>query len=249
MKILIIEDEIMAQASLRRTLCQNFPEMDIIGTVGSVKAAVEWLQSPGNHPDIIFMDVELSDGDCFEIFSQVDIRAKVIMTTAYDHYAVKAFEVNSIDYLLKPIEINALRRAVSRCMSNPGNIDVDSLARALKRPSRTWKQRFLVKFNDTIVPVDTSDIAYFYSEDKNTFLVTNSGNKYVLDFSLETISGELDPDMFFRISRSCIVSLSAIGTITKQFGGRLKIAPRPSSSFEMTVSRSRADDFLKWLER
>jgi len=249
MKALIIEDEIMAQASLSRMLTQNFPEMEIVGTSGSVKTAVEWLNNPKNSTDIIFMDVELSDGECFEIFRQVDIKAKVIMTTAYDNYAVKAFEVNSIDYLLKPIEINALKRAVSRCITNRETVDIETLVKALKRPSRNYRQRYLIRFNDRIVPVDTAEAAYFYSEDKNTFVVTSAGNKFILDSSLEVISEELDPEMFFRISRSCIVSISAIGTITKQFGGRLKIEPHPASSFEMTVSRSRADDFLKWLER
>lgn len=249
MKIFIIEDEPMAQASLCRTLEQNFPDMEIIGTAGSVKAAAEFLKKPQNSPDIIFMDVELSDGDCFEIFRKVEITTNVIMTTAYDHYAVKAFEVNSIDYLLKPIEINALKRAVSRCTSSRVNIDADSLAKVLRQQPQKRKQRYLIRFNDTIVPVETSEIAYFYSEDKNTFIVTRNGNKYILDLSLEVVSEEIDPERFFRISRGCIVALSAIGTITKQFGGRLKIAPKPEAPFDMTVSRSRADDFLKWLER
>lgn len=249
MKILIIEDEPIAQASLCRTLEQNFPDMEITGTADSVKSAIEFLKKPQNRPDIIFMDVELSDGNCFEIFREVEITTNVIMTTAYGHYAVKAFEVNSIDYLLKPIEITALKRAVSRCASGRANFDVDSLAKALRQPSQKWRQRYIIRFNNTIVPVETSEIAYFYSEDKNTFIVTRNGNRYILDLPLEVVSEEIDPERFFRISRGCIVALSAISTITKQFGGRLKISPRPEATFDMTVSRSRTDDFLKWLER
>ena len=114
-KVLIVEDEIMAQKSLIRTLAQNFPDMEVVSTTGSVKGTVEWLNTPGNHADVIFMDVELSDGECFEIFRQTDVTAKVIMTTAYDSYAIKAFEAGSIDYLLKPVDLDSLKRAVARC--------------------------------------------------------------------------------------------------------------------------------------
>ena len=249
MRVFIVEDELMAQANLLRVLKQNFPDMDVVGTAGSVKAAVQCLSDASVRPDIIFMDVELSDGNCFEIFRQIEIKSKVIMTTAYDSYAVKAFEVNSIDYLLKPIDITSLRRAVARCRMSGGYVDTESLARALKQNRTEYKNRFIVKFNDRIIPVNTSDIAYFYSEEKNTFPVTKDDDRYVVDFSLDVISEELNPNMFFRISRGCIVSMDAIGSITKQMGGRLKIDARPKASFEMTVSRSRVDDFLEWLEK
>ena len=134
MKAFIIEDEIMAQKSLIRVLSQNFPDMEVAGTATSVKGAVAWLKE--NRPDIIFMDVELSDGICFEIFRQVDVQAKVIMTTAYDSYALKAFEAGSVDYLLKPIEADQLRRAVARCRMSGGKIDVDSIAREIEGASR-----------------------------------------------------------------------------------------------------------------
>ncbi len=250
MKALIVEDEIMAQKSLTRALSQNFPDIEVVGYTTSVKGTVAWLKEPGNIADIIFMDVELSDGICFEIFRQVKIVAKIIMTTAYDSYALKAFEAGSVDYLLKPIDSSELKRAVARCRMSGGTIDVEALALAMGAPGKkNYKERYLVRLNDRIVPLQTTNIAYIYSEDKNNYLVTFDGQKYIIDSSLDVISEELDPDYFFRISRGCIVSMKAIGTIIKQIGGRLRIMATPEPSFEMTVSRSRVDDFMSWLER
>jgi DNA-binding LytR/AlgR family response regulator len=251
MKAFIIEDELMAQKSLTRALAQHFPDIEVIGTATSVKGAVAWLKEPSNRPDIIFMDVELADGICFEIFRQVDVQAKVIMTTAYDHYALKAFEAGSVDYLLKPIEAEQLKRAVARCRMSGGKIDVDALVRALEgtAPQKSYKERYIVRFNDRIIPLMTSTIAYIFSEDKSNYLVTFDGQKYIIDSSLDVIAEELNPEYFFRISRGSIVSMKAIDTITKQLGGRLRLEVHPAPSFDMTVSRSRVDDFLKWLER
>ena len=246
MKVLIVEDEIMAQKSLIRALSQNFPDIEVVGSTTSVKGTVAWLKEPGNVADVIFMDVELSDG----IFRQVEVKAKVIMTTAYDSYALKAFEAGSVDYLLKPIDTSELKRAVARCRMSGGTIDVETLAQAMGVSDRkNYKERYLVRLNDRIVPLQTVNIAYVYSEDKNNYLVTFDGQKYIIDSSLDVISDELDPDYFFRISRGCIISMKAIGTIVKQMGGRLRIVATPEPSFEMTVSRSRVDDFMTWLER
>lgn len=252
MKVLIVEDEIMAQKSLTRVLTQNFPDMEIIGYTSSVKGTVEWLKTPGNVADIIFMDVELADGECFEVFRQVEIKAKVIMTTAYDSYALKAFEAGSIDYLLKPIDQSSLKRAVARCRMSGGQIDVASLLKAVgsqTEPKKEYKERYIVRFNDRIVPLLTANIAYVYSEEKTNYLVTFDDQHYIIDSSLDVICDELNPDSFFRISRSCIVSMKAINSIIKQQGGRLRIIANPQPSFEMTVSRSRVDDFLSWLEK
>ena len=251
MKVLIVEDEIMAQKSLTRVLTQNFSDMDIVGYTDSVKSTVNWLHTPGNSADIIFMDVELSDGVCFEIFRQVDVEAKVIMTTAYDSYALKAFEAGSVDYLLKPVDATALKRAVARCRMSGGNIDVEALMKALGGPAKKkeYKERYIVRFNDRIIPLETSNIAYIYSEEKNNYLVTFDGRTYIIDSSLDLVTEELNPEQFFRISRGCILSMKAIGSIIKQTGGRLRIVAKPEPDFEMTVSRSRVDDFLTWLEK
>ena len=252
MNILIVEDEIMAQKSLARILNQHFPDFSIVGYTDSVKSTVAWLKNPDNSADIIFMDVELSDGICFEIFRQVDVRAKVIMTTAYDSYALKAFEAGSVDYLLKPVEPAELKRAVARCRMSGGQIDYEALAKAIggsTEDKKDYKERYIVRFNDRIVPLQTSNIAYIYSEEKNNYLVTFDEQRYIIDSSLDVISEELNPDYFFRISRGCIVSMKAITSIVKQVGGRLRIMPKPDAPFEMTVSRSRVDDFLTWLEK
>lgn len=251
MRVLIVEDEIMAQKSLTRVLMQNFSDMEIVGYTDSIKSTVNWLKDNTNSVDVIFMDVELADGTCFEIFRQVDVKAKVIMTTAYDSYALKAFEAGSIDYLLKPVDASALKRAVARCRMSGGQLDVEALMKALggSTPKREYKERYIVRFNDRIVPLETANIAYIYSEEKNNYLVTFDGHKYVIDSSLDVMAEEFNPDKFFRISRSCIISLKAIGSIIKQPGGRLRIAAEPEPGFEMSVSRSRVDDFLRWLER
>ena len=251
MKVLIVEDEIMAQKSLTRVLMQNFSDLDIVGYTDSIQGTVNWLKNEKNSTDVIFMDVELADGVCFEIFRQVDVKAKVIMTTAYDHYAVKAFETGSVDYLLKPIDATALKRAVARCRMSGGQLDVETLLNALGGgvPKKEYKERYIIRFNDRIIPIETSNIAYIYSEEKNNYLVTFDEHKYIIDSSLDLVAEELDPGQFFRISRSCIVSMKAIDSIVKQAGGRLKILTNPEPGFEMTVSRSRVDDFMHWLEK
>lgn len=251
MKVLIVEDEIMAQKSLTRVLMQNFSDMEIVGYTDSIKSTVSWLKDGANSVDVIFMDVELADGVCFEIFRQVDVKAKVIMTTAYDSYALKAFETGSIDYLLKPVDSTALKRAVARCRMSGGQMDVEALMKALGAgaPKKEYKERYIVRFNDRIIPLETSNIAYIYSEEKNNYLVTFDEHRYIIDSSLDVVADEFNPEQFFRISRSCIVSLKAIGSIIKQPGGRLRIVATPEPGFEMIVSRSRVDDFLRWLER
>jgi len=254
MRTFIIEDEKMARDSLRRTLVENFPDIEIVGEAGSVEEAVAFLKENG--PDIIFMDVELSDGKCFEIFRQVEVKAHVIMTTAYDSYAVQAFEVNSIDYLLKPIEIGALRRAVERCRQAESSADMGKIIEAISsKGDKAWKERFLVHLNDRIVPVKTSQVAYFFSEAKDNHLVTRDGTTYILDSSMDTISSEVNPEHFFRVSRGCIIAKDSVESVTKLLGGRLKIILPPyltgkgGHNSEFIVARARVDDFLRWLEK
>lgn len=247
LNVLIVEDEPMAMANLSRMLGTYFPELKIIGSTGSIKDTVAWLKEHPDAADIIFMDVELSDGNCFEIFRQAGIKAKVIMTTAYDSYAIKAFEVNSIDYLLKPVDKDALKRAVDRCISSAEKTGIEKITRILRHETE-YRQRLIVRMNDKILPVKVSDIAYIYSEEKNTVLVNFNGTRYIIDSSLDILSEELDPSQFFRISRSCILNMQAIESLVKHFGGRLKVVAHPSPDFDMTVSRSRVEEFMQWLE-
>lgn len=248
MKTLIIEDEPLARGHMIKLLTDQFPETEVVGAVGSVTAAVQWLKA-NPAPEVIFMDVELSDGVSFDIFNQVEVSSPVIMTTAYDQYAVQAFEVHAMDYLLKPIETAALRRAMGRVMAGEVSKPSSETVRSLLKESR--KEKFLIRLNDRIVPIRTNEVAYFYSEDKNSYIVTLGGSSYVLDDSLDAIAAGLDPAAFFRISRSCIISDQAIDSVSRLMGGRLRISLRPGilSATDFTVSRARVDDFLAWLEK
>jgi len=256
MKALIVEDEPRARRVLENLLRTHFPEVDVIGLTASVKETVAWLSA--NKPDVIFMDVELSDGNCFGIFEAAKVDAQVVMTTAYDNYAVKAFEVNSVDYLLKPVEVEDLRRAVSRVSERMGagfaGMDFTKLLESFRKAgdgtAERPREKFLIRLNDRIVPVHAADVAYFYSEAKNSYIVTRSGMTYVLDDSLDTVEGGLDPKVFFRISRGAIVAESVIESAGKLLGGRLRLTLRRGipTLTDLTVSRARADAFLAWLE-
>ena len=248
MKALIIEDEPLARGHMIKLLTEQFPETEVVGAVGSVTSAVQWLQA-NPAPDVIFMDVELSDGISFEIFSQVEVSSPVIMTTAYDQYAVKAFEVHAIDYLLKPIEVAELRRAMGRIASGENAKPNTEAMHSILKDVR--KEKFLIRLNDRIVPVRTDEVAYFYSEDKNSYIVTLGGSSYILDDSLDTIANGLDPAAFFRISRSCIISDRVIDSVSRLMGGRMRISLRPGilAATDFTVSRARVEDFMAWLEK
>lgn len=246
MKALIIEDEPRARAHMISLLADSFPEVEVVGAIGSVKDSIQWLGA-NPAPDVIFMDVELSDGNSFEIFANIDVPAPVIMTTAYDQYAIRAFQVNAVDYLLKPIDVEDLKRAIGRVVAG----ETSRTESVRKMIDQAFKEKFLIKLNDRIVPVRASDIAYVYSESKNTYIVTSAGSSYVLDDSLDTIAASLDPASFFRISRSCIISEGVIDSVSRLMGGRLRITLRPEfpALADFTVSRARVDDFLSWLEK
>ncbi len=247
----IIEDEPRAQRILQNLLAAEFPEITVLGCAPSVVSSVQWLRAHDGSapelqpPDIIFMDVELQDGNSFQIFDKVDIKGQVIMTTAYDSYAVKAFEVNSLDYLLKPIEPEDLRRAVSRAAA---------LHQDLPKPQTQdtpAKEKYLIRLNDRIVPLKAKEIAFFYSEAKNSYVVKMDGTSYVLDESLDTIEQQMDPHRFFRISRSCIMAEDAVDSVTKLVGSRLRVIPNVKfkGNLDLTVSRARVDAFLDWLQK
>lgn len=248
MKALIIEDEKMAQANLARLLKNSFPEMEIVAMIDSVRGAVEFL-SARPKLDVIFMDVELSDGICFEIFRSVQISAPVIMTTAYDSYAVKAFEAGSIDYLLKPVDSDALLRAVGRARERlNASASIDKLLSVLGQDSKKYKEKSVVRCGDRIIPIQSSDIALFFSEDKANYLLTKNGERYLIESTIDSLEGELDPSKFYRISRGCIVAFSAIKSVSRTSTGRLVVISQPASPVELTVSRGRVEGFIAWLE-
>ncbi|MBR2436466.1 MAG: response regulator transcription factor [Alistipes sp.] len=255
MKVLIVEDEIPAQLTLRRLIERCCPESEIVEMLTSVKSTIKWLEENPEGADIIFMDVELSDGVCFDIFDKIDITANVIITTAYDNYAINAFKRDTRDYLLKPIDEKELSRAWERCRErieakNAHNIEaLLDMVRQKSLNDKTFKKRFIVKAGDKIVIIPVEEIAYCYSEDKSTYAVNRNGTHRLLDYSLDTVQEMLDPTLFFRISRSCIVSISAIDSISKHLGTRLKLQLNPRSEEDVIVSRSRTSDFLEWLDK
>lgn len=249
MKVLIVEDEIPAQLQLERLLNAHFPDTEIMAVLTSVEKASDWLAV--NSPELIFMDVELSDGQCFEIFKRVDVKAPVIITTAYDHFAIKAFKVNSVDYLLKPIESTEFVRAVEKStrVSKSGQTDLRALEELLmKSTPKEYKKRFITKQNDQIIVLQVEEIAYFYAEDKATFIVSSSGKRYFSDYSLDNLEDQLDPKSFFRLSRGCIANIQAVKSVSKHFNSRLKIKLEPALIESILVSRIRVPDFLNWLE-
>ena len=250
MRSLIIEDEPLARRRLVKLLNDNFKDIEIVGQENSVAGSIAWLKRNPDGCDVIFMDVELSDGECFEIFNAVAISAQVIMTTAYDSYAVKAFEVNSIDYLLKPVDLNLLERAVSRCREklSAGALSRASVAGSLFSVPKIYKERYLIRINSRMVPVKVSEIAYFFSANKGTWLTNKAGESYVINPSLDEISENLNPDVFFRVSRNCLVAKDAISVIIKLSGSRLRLNLEPAPKFPIEVSRARVEDFLKWME-
>lgn len=254
--ILIIEDEIPAQINLKKLIDRCCPNSQIVMTLTSVRQSVKWLEENPESADVIFMDVELSDGICFEIFERVNISQHVIITTAYDNYAINAFKAGSIDYLLKPITEEDMHRAWSRCVERlesrtTPEIErrlMDMVTRASNNTNKEYRKRFTVKTGEKIVIIPVEDIAYCYSKDKSTYTVNRNGTQRLLDYSLDTVQEMLDPKIFFRISRSYIISINAIENISKYLGTRLKLQLTPQTDEEVVVSRSRTSDFLEWLD-
>ncbi len=251
MKALIIEDELPAQVQLERLINSTFPAIEVIGRIDSVKGAIRWLNE--SQPDLIFMDVELSDGQCFEIFRHVTVHVPVIITTAYSNYAIQAFKVNSIDYLLKPIDKDEFTTAVNKAIKSQQHQlpDFSVLEEILKQrvsPAKEYKQRFTVKVGDRILIIPMGEIAYFYAEEKVTFIVTHENKRYITDYTLDALEEQLNPKLFFRLSRGCIAHIESIKSVSKYFNSRLKITLSPPSAEEILVSRIRIPQFMSWLD-
>lgn len=254
-KVVIVEDEIPAQINLKKLIEKCCDQSRVVATLSSVRSTVKWLEENPQGTDVIFLDVELSDGICFDIFDKVAIDAQVIITTAYDNYAIKAFRVNTVDYLLKPITESDLRCAWERCkerieLQSQPNLEtlLDIVSKAGAPKDKEYKKRFIVKMGEKIIIIPVEDIAYCYSEDKSTYAISRNGTRRLLDYSLDMVQEMLDPKIFFRISRSYIVSINSIENISKYLGTRLKLQLTPHSDDEVVVSRSRTSDFLEWLD-
>jgi DNA-binding LytR/AlgR family response regulator len=252
MKVLIIEDEELAVKKLQKTLLAVDPQAEITGITGSIQETVNWFRENPT-PDIILMDIELADGQSFEIFNQTEILCPVIFTTSYDEYTLKAFKVNSVDYLLKPVQKEELEAALSKFKrlkeGGKGNISIDYLVRELKQKlqPREYRKRFLVKLGQKLVSVDVEEICFFYSDGRINFFKTRDNKKYVVDYTMDELEEMLDPSIYFRISRSFFVSVSCIEKMDDYFGHRLILNLKPVSEKEAIVSREKVSDFKKWM--
>jgi DNA-binding LytR/AlgR family response regulator len=249
MKCLIIEDEKEAAIKLSGMIEKYDRDIVILDTIQSVKNAVIWLNN-NETPDLIFMDIQLSDGLSFEIFEQTIVKAPVIFTTAYDEYALKAFKVNSIDYLLKPIGQSELNQAVDKYKENnaPKEISAQVFDTILHTLSKKYKSKFLIKVGEHIKVFTVDDVQCFYSMEKYTFLQNNAGRDYAIAYSLDQVENLIDPAKFYRINRSFLVAFSAISNIVSYSNSRLRIDLKSNNSEDLIVSREKVQDFKKWLE-
>jgi len=256
MKVFIVEDEELAVKKLRKTLESVDDSAEVVGVADSIRSSVNWLKNNPT-PDLILMDIELADGQSFEIFDKVDVKSTVIFTTSYDEYALKAFKVNSVDYLLKPVQKEDLQAALNKLRSlkealgakeNPA-INVDSLVKELqeKLQPKEFRKRFLVKHAQKLVSVDIEEIAYFYSDGRLNFFKTKDNRKFVVDYTMDELEHMLDPTKYFRISRSFFVSIDSIDQIHDYFGNRLLLQLKPAVDKESLVSREKVSDFKQWM--
>jgi DNA-binding LytR/AlgR family response regulator len=253
MTILIIEDEEPAFKRLQKMLKDLEPDHTLLNQIVSVSSAVKWFKE-NEAPDLIISDIQLSDGISFEIFKQVDIKCPVIFTTAYDQYAIEAFKVNSIDYLLKPVKKEELETAVAKfkaltpATASPSpSIDINKLLQSLQPAGNDYKKRFVVRYGEHIKTIDIEEVVYFYTEDKATFLCTKDARRFVVDFNLDTLDSMLDPKVFFRINRQYIISIHSIAEMFAYSKSRVLIKLTPPSKHETIVSTERSADFKHWL--
>ncbi len=252
MNILIIEDEKRAANRLKRILLSIDPTIHIVDVIGSVSKGKDFF-SLNKEPELIISDIQLEDGISFDIFESVSINCPIIFTTAYNQYAIQAFKVNGIDYLLKPIDEQELKIAIEKyenifaskkTLPNQSTL-LTALAQSLKADK--YKTRFMIKVGTKIKSIETKDIACFYSQDKGTYLQTNEGRNYVVDYSIESIQGMIDPDVFFRISRKYLVNIKGIEEITAWTNSRLKLNIKGSKDQNIIVAREKTREFKDWL--
>jgi two-component system LytT family response regulator len=248
MKALIIEDEQPTAQRLVKLLNEADPEIEVVAILDSVSGSIDWLMN-NSSPDVVFQDIHLADGSCFEIYKTVKTNAPVIFTTAYDQYAIEAFKVNSIDYLLKPISREQLKQSLIKlreiARGKPSLPDYQSFAHQLE-PNH-YQKRFMVRFGQKIKVIETNDIAYWYTTGGNQFFKTFGGDAYPSDFSLEKLETMLDPEQYFRINRQMIIHIKAIKEMYTYSKSRIKIDLHPTADFEVISSTERSGPFKRWL--
>lgn len=251
MRVIIIEDEKLLQKELIKQL-ETYQEIEVVKCIQTVEEGISWLSENATSIDLIFMDIELADGVCFEIFEALKLNTPVIFLTAYSEYAIRAFKVNSIDYLLKPINPEELKHALTKFKDRKADetkeyLDVSMLKDFYSKSEESRKTRFLVKSGDTYKYISVSEIAYFLSEDKYSVIVSHEGQRYIIDESLSELEEHLLSRSFYRPARNIIVHINAIEKASKYFNSRLKIHLKPKADVDIIVSRVKVKDFLKWM--
>jgi DNA-binding LytR/AlgR family response regulator len=252
MKILLIEDEEPAAKRLQKMLKEIEPTATILESIVSVSSAIKWLKE-NESPDLVISDIQLSDGLSFEIFKKVNAQCPVVFTTAYDQYAIEAFKVNSIDYILKPVKKDELAAAINKFKqlknnAQPSALDINKLLQSFNAaPEANYKNRFIVRYGEHIKTINIQDVAYFYTEDKINFLTTKEGRRYTIDFNLDTLETMLNPKVYFRINRQYIIGIHAITEMFAYSKSRVLIKLNPPTKQEIVVSTERSGDFKLWL--
>ena len=248
MKALIIEDEVLASRHLKQTL-DEVGSMDVIGSLDSISETIEWFEK-NHHPDIVFMDIHLADGLAFEIFNHITIRCPIIFTTAYDEYALRAFKVNSVDYLLKPVETSDIKTALKKLETLSGEGFMQNTLTGLMdffRREQKYKTHFLIPIKgDKLAPVKTSDLACFYIDSGMVKAMTLDSRVYRIDYTLDEISEMLDPRHFFRANRQFIISREAIKDVDLWFSGRLSLNLKVDTSCKIVLSKAMVPEFKSW---
>jgi DNA-binding LytR/AlgR family response regulator len=250
MKALIIEDETAAARNLKMLLAASYPEIDVIGTIESVAEAVAWFGANPT-PELVFMDIHLADGESFRIFQSVDINIPIIFTTAYDEYALQAFKVNSIDYILKPYKEEDLRRALDkleRLTVGERATQKDSREKMVREVHGDNMQTMLLRYKDKLIPVTADEVALFYTSEERVMVTTLKGDCYPVDKTLESLSQQLSPEKFFRANRQFIVSRRAVKDIAVWFGSRLALNLTIETPERIIISKARVPEFKSWLQ-
>lgn len=254
MKVVIVEDEVPAAEKLERYLLKFDPAMEILVRLKTVADTVAWLQQFQENADLIFMDIQLTDGLSFQVFQEVAVKKPVIFTTAYNEFALDAFKVNSIDYLLKPITFTDLSASLKKLAALREQLRAEPDApemlqekySALK--TRSYKSRFMVKLGEHIRSVTTDQIGFFYADGREVYLVTDQGRKFIVDYTLESLEGLLDPKQFFRLNRTFILNIDAIKDVLVYSNSRLKITLTQAFDKEIIVSREKVSEFKEWFD-
>lgn len=253
MKAIIIEDEYLAAEALKALVRETTPDIEVLTVLQSIDESVEWLTSYPM-PDLVFMDIHLADGSSFNIFDEVNITCPIIFTTAYDEYALKAFEVNSVDYLLKPIDCHALERAVTKVKRFTPEIEttdqtglLNRLMESIQHRPVTYKSSFLISVRDKLVPVQVRDIAYIFIDTKIVKAITFSDKSYALDMTMEEIMQQLDPNQFYRANRQFIIARSAVKDMALWFGNKLSLTLTVPTPEKIHISRTNVKEFKDWI--